>query len=152
MPRLPIFASSQVDIDVYSWGRPYYFGSLAGEGRLLWKLSVALKDSGRPVQGVREHCELAGGTAGIVGIDSFVHAGDYDRGISRIFSRRIDGVTIPRAVGQSLRDKQRPFGITQNAVKSRQIGIGAVLGGKDRGSGSSKPPGTLNGGVKGRST
>src|SRR5689334_5933078 len=131
IPKLPIFPSSQMDIDVYSWGRPYYSARRAGANRLLWKLSVTLKDSGRPVQSVCEDGKLGGGPSGIISVDCLVYARDHHGCVSGIFSRRINRMAVPRTVGQPLWNEQPPFGIAQNAIEPGQIGIRAVLGGKD---------------------
>src|SRR5436305_8320961 len=71
----------------------------------------------------RQRRQLLAGAVTISLVESFVHAGNDDRGVAGIFSWRVNGVTEPGAVWQALpwRHEQGALGVTQRLVQAGSI-------------------------------
>src|SRR5208283_5767526 len=97
-------------------------------------LPIPFQRLGRPVER-RSQCRqlLARGLA-VALVQSLVHARNHDRRITGIFAGRIDGVSKPGTVRQSLRREQRAFGAAQGLVQRGDITRRILLPREDLGS------------------
>ena len=75
----------------------------------------------------REYGQLLLSGGGVFGVYGFVDAGDYHGGVACVFSRRVDGVLIPRAVGKASGRKQVGFDIAQGLIELREVAVGRGL-------------------------
>ena len=60
-----------------------------------------VEGAGGAVQGLGEDDQLGGGEVGIVGVDGLVYAGNDDGRVAGELAGSVDGVPVPRAIGEA---------------------------------------------------
>src|SRR4051794_39379129 len=84
-------------------------------------LPIAIQGLRSAFQSCGKYCKLLPHSLTVTFVQSLVHFWNDDRGISGIFSRRINGMPIPGTARQALRHKQCPFSRQQGLVQARNI-------------------------------
>src|SRR5258708_32483488 len=85
------------------------------------QLSIAFQRLRSALQRRGENRQLLPRPLGVAFVESFVHAGNYNRGVACVLARSIDRMTEPGTMRQSLRDQQGAFGPAQRGIQASRI-------------------------------